>query len=231
MSTKIRSAGIPTSPRARNWDTAPCRTYRHWACSGHSAFCEPDAAPLHPRAAAAVTRSIATTRPAGGARRSPSVRPRRSLVRARPARTVRTGVVVLTGIVLAALATGCSSSPPAGLPAPTLATIPTPPTTTHAHLTKVLTIVEENHSLQQMQTSMPFLSALATQYGYATGYTAVSHPSLPNYLALSGGSTFDITNDAAPQHTRSPAPLCSDKLSPRARPPRSTPSPCPPTAP
>ena len=119
-------------------------------------------------------------------------------MRARPARTARTGVVVLTGIVLAALATGCSSSPPAGLQAPTPVTIPTPPTTSHTHLTKVLTIVEENHSLQQMQTSMPFLSALATQYGYATGYTAVSHPSLPNYLAISGGSTFDITNDAAP---------------------------------
>jgi hypothetical protein len=63
---------------------------------------------------------------------------------------------------------------------------------------KVLTIVEENHSLRQMQSSMPFLSALATQYAYATGYTAVSHPSLPNYLALSGGSTFGVTDDADP---------------------------------
>ncbi len=73
-------------------------------------------------------------------------------------------------------------------------------------MTKVLTIVEENHSLQQMQTSMPFLSALATQYGYATGYTAVSHPSLPNYLAISGGSTFDITNDAPPAAHPVPGP-------------------------
>jgi phosphatidylinositol-3-phosphatase len=73
-------------------------------------------------------------------------------------------------------------------------------------VTKVLTIVEENHSLQQMQTSMPFLWALATQYGYATGYTAVSHPSLPNYLAISGGSTFDITNDAPPAAHPLPGP-------------------------
>jgi acid phosphatase len=73
-----------------------------------------------------------------------------------------------------------------------------PPTTTDTHVSKVLTIVEENHSLRQMQASMPFLSALATQYGYATSYTATSHPSLPNYLALSGGSTFDIRDDAAP---------------------------------
>lgn len=85
-------------------------------------------------------------------------------------------------------------------------TIPAPPTTTHAHVTKVLTIVEENHSLQQMQASMPFLSALATRYGYATGYTATSHPSLPNYLALSGGSTFDIRDDATPAEHPIPGP-------------------------
>jgi Phosphoesterase family len=119
-------------------------------------------------------------------------------VRSRPARTV------LTGVVVAVLATGCSSSPSPELASPPLVTVPAPPTTIGARVTKVLTIVEENHSLQQMQTSMPFLSALATQYGYATGYTAVSHPSLPNYLALSGGSTFDITNDAAP--ARHPIP-------------------------
>ncbi len=124
----------------------------------------------------------------------------------RRARTILTGVVVLTGIVVAALATGCSSSPPAGPPAHAPVDIPTPPTTTNAHVTKVLTIVEENHSLQQMQASMPFLSGLATQYGYATGYTAVSHPSLPNYLALSGGSTFDVTNDAAPARHPIPGP-------------------------
>jgi hypothetical protein len=85
-------------------------------------------------------------------------------------------------------------------------TVPAPPTPTHARVTKVLTIVEENHSLQQMQTSMPFLSALATRYGYATGYTATSHPSLPNYLALSGGSTFDITDDAPPAAHPIPGP-------------------------
>jgi phospholipase C len=65
-------------------------------------------------------------------------------------------------------------------------------------VTKVLTVVEENHSLRQMRSSMPFLSALATQYAYATDYTAVSHPSLPNYLALSGGSTFGVTDDKDP---------------------------------
>ncbi len=118
----------------------------------------------------------------------------------RPARAV------IAGLVLATVATGCSSSPPPPPSAPASVAIPAPPTATHAHVTKVLTIVEENHGLQQMRASMPFLSALANRYGYATGYSAVSHPSLPNYLAMSGGSTFGIRNDAAPAAHRVPGP-------------------------
>jgi len=104
--------------------------------------------------------------------------------------------VVLIAMVVAALATGCSASTPSGSPTPLPQAVAAPPGGTH--VTKVLTVVEENHSLAQMRSSMPFLSAVATQYAYATGYTAVSHPSLPNYLALSGGSTFGITDDRDP---------------------------------
>jgi hypothetical protein len=45
---------------------------------------------------------------------------------------------------------------------------------------------------------MPYLAAQALQYGYATNYTAIRHPSLPNYLALAGGSTFGVTDDGSP---------------------------------
>jgi acid phosphatase len=62
----------------------------------------------------------------------------------------------------------------------------------------VLVIVEENHSLAEMQSGMPYLYGLAQQYGYATDYHAISHPSLPNYLAIAGGSTFGVHDDAGP---------------------------------
>ncbi|MEP6697973.1 MAG: alkaline phosphatase family protein, partial [Pseudonocardiales bacterium] len=65
-------------------------------------------------------------------------------------------------------------------------------------ISKVLTIVEENHSLAQMRSGMPHLYRLAQRYGYATHYQALSHPSLPNYLAIAGGSTFGVSDDAAP---------------------------------
>lgn len=65
-------------------------------------------------------------------------------------------------------------------------------------VTKVLAFVEENHSLAQMQTGMPYTYGLAKQYGYASSYAATTHPSLPNYLAIAGGDTFGVTDDNAP---------------------------------
>ena len=41
----------------------------------------------------------------------------------------------------------------------------------------------------------PYINSLARHYGLATQYYAISHPSLPNYLALTSGSTFGITED------------------------------------
>jgi len=66
------------------------------------------------------------------------------------------------------------------------------------HPTKVLTIVLENHGLAEMRAQMPYLRSLGDRYGYATGYVGVSHPSLPNYLAMAYGDTFGITDDAVP---------------------------------
>jgi phosphatidylinositol-3-phosphatase len=59
-------------------------------------------------------------------------------------------------------------------------------------------IVEENHSETEAISSMPYLASLANQYGQATDYHAITHPSLPNYLAIAGGSTFGVTDDNPP---------------------------------
>lgn len=44
----------------------------------------------------------------------------------------------------------------------------------------------------------PYLNSLARSCGLATADHAVSHPSLPNYLALVSGSTQGVTDDAGP---------------------------------
>jgi len=71
-----------------------------------------------------------------------------------------------------------------------------------AKVTKLLVVVEENHSLAQMRSGMPYTFRLAKRYGYATSYHAITHPSLPNYLALAGGKTYGVSNDADPSAHR-----------------------------
>jgi hypothetical protein len=65
------------------------------------------------------------------------------------------------------------------------------------HYDHVFMVVEENHGFTDVigNPAAPNLNALAQQYGVATDYFAVSHPSEPNYVAMLGGSTFGVTTD------------------------------------
>jgi phosphatidylinositol-3-phosphatase len=57
-------------------------------------------------------------------------------------------------------------------------------------------IVFENKSAGEITAaSAPTFTALGRQYARLTNYVAVTHPSLPNYLALVSGSTHGITDD------------------------------------
>ena len=64
--------------------------------------------------------------------------------------------------------------------------------------TKALVIIEENHTESAALEEMPYLAGLANDFGRTTAYRAVTHPSLPNYLAVAGGSTFGVGDDEPP---------------------------------
>ena len=68
--------------------------------------------------------------------------------------------------------------------------------------TKLLVVVEENHSMAQMRAGMPYTFSLAKRYGYATRYRAITHPSLPNYIAIASGNTHGIADDQPPSAHR-----------------------------
>lgn len=72
-----------------------------------------------------------------------------------------------------------------------------PPSGTYSH---VVWVIMENHGYNQIigSASAPYINSLVSQYGSATNMFAESHPSLPNYLAMSSGSTQGITDDANP---------------------------------
>lgn len=57
----------------------------------------------------------------------------------------------------------------------------------------VFVIVLENRSAAQVAGG--YVAQLAAQYGEATNYHGISHPSLPNYLAMTSGTTWGITDD------------------------------------
>jgi hypothetical protein len=61
----------------------------------------------------------------------------------------------------------------------------------------IFTIVMENEESNSVVGNLaaPYINGLASRYGLATNYYAISHPSLPNYLALTAGSTFGINSD------------------------------------
>ncbi len=80
-----------------------------------------------------------------------------------------------------------------GLPGATGAAGTTPPGP-HDH---VVVIVMENQDPSGVigTRAAPWLTAAAQRYGSATEYFAVAHPSQPNYIALTSGSTQGVTGD------------------------------------
>lgn len=68
-----------------------------------------------------------------------------------------------------------------------------------AHYAHVVWIMLENEGYSVVGSpAAPYLNRLADACGLATNYLAVGHPSLPNYIALTSGSTQGIADDGEP---------------------------------
>lgn len=120
------------------------------------------------------------------------------------------------GILVLILLTACATTPP--LPTATLPTTSTPapsqtlapsptftPTLTATstpsplipNFDHIVIIVFENKEFGTVigNSEMPIFNKLANDYSLLTQFYAVTHPSLPDYLAMIGGDTFGITTD------------------------------------
>ena len=104
--------------------------------------------------------------------------------------------VTVAGLILLLTAASCtggqSNVPLTGTsPAGTSASAsPTPAKPSH-----VFVIVMENSSYESA-LAQPYLAQLASHYGVATNYHPIASPSLPNYLAMTSGSTWGIHDDS-----------------------------------
>jgi phospholipase C len=59
---------------------------------------------------------------------------------------------------------------------------------------------------------LPYLNSLPNQYGLATDWNDLSHPSLPNYLGLISGSIQNNPQDTTPADGTYPGPTLVDQL-------------------
>ncbi len=103
---------------------------------------------------------------------------------------VRAAALAALALILAACGAASATGPVQTTPPTTARTPGGPP----AH---VAVIVMENEEFGDVVGSneAPYLNSLAHTYALARSMFAITHPSLPNYLALTGGSTFGIDSD------------------------------------
>src|SRR3954466_7467688 len=96
-------------------------------------------------------------------------------------------------LALAMLVAGCGSG---GNGSGLTLTAP-PPARDPAGPSHVFVIVMENKEYGDVigSASSPYVTALARRYASATGFFGVRNPSLPNYFALTAGTTFGVDSD------------------------------------
>jgi phospholipase C len=126
----------------------------------------------------------------------------------------RPSAIVLAVLVFLIGLTSCTAAKPSPLPAATseVSQGGSPHASHVGRVDKVLVVVEENRSAHSAAAHMPFLMSQARSYGEATNFYATTHPSLPNYLVMAGGSTFGIADDADPYSHQLKGPSMFGKL-------------------
>jgi hypothetical protein len=129
-------------------------------------------------------------------------------------RVLSAAVVLAAALALVATSGGAPGKPkpchrncPPPPPPSTDCGTRTGPPATYAH---VIWIWMENHSYSEIigSSAAPYLNSLASGCGLATNYAAVTHPSLPNYIAATSGDTWGVADDNPP----SSHPLAVDSI-------------------
>jgi phosphatidylinositol-3-phosphatase len=104
---------------------------------------------------------------------------------------------VLAVTCVAVVLTGCGANAMTATPA-----LPPPSALPRSAASHVVVVVMENEEAGDVlgSSDAPYLNSLARRYAVATNSYAIRHPSLPNYLALTSGSTQGITSDCTDCH-------------------------------
>lgn len=193
------------------------RTGRALACLSALALLAAACGSSHPVSAHRPTPTLTATPAATPSATRPSAPPSPRAASATPAARATTPAArVATPAAVRTTTPVVRPTTPA--PVRTTAAPPAPPPPVTAGLpdfSHVVVIVMENEEYSSIigNPSAPYINQLANQGALATHSYAITHPSLPNYLALSGGSTFGVTSDCSPSSScQATGPSIADQL-------------------
>ncbi len=107
-------------------------------------------------------------------------------------------IFAILALLLASCAPAASSIGPTQSTDPVLQPVTPTPAIGIPNFDHIILIMLENRDYSTVigpDSQMPLLNTLAQQEVFLSNYFAVTHPSLPNYIALVSGSTQGITSD------------------------------------
>lgn len=101
------------------------------------------------------------------------------------------GAVLALALAICACSTSSGANSKAPVPTTPAAALPA------SNASHVVMILMENKERGSVigSSHAPYINSLARRYASPPNFYGVSHPSLPNYLALIGGSTFGVRSD------------------------------------
>jgi hypothetical protein len=83
----------------------------------------------------------------------------------------------------------------------------------------IVVIVQENKAASQIMgaSEAGYFNQLAAEFSVAANYRAITHPSLPNYLALTSGTSAGITSDCKPKSCTADVRSIADEVTQSGR--------------
>src|SRR5207245_6092341 len=60
---------------------------------------------------------------------------------------------------------------------------------------QLVVVLMENKNLNEVYGPAPYMTQLADQYSFSEGWSSITNPSQPNYIALLGARTFGLSGD------------------------------------
>src|SRR5213080_4478639 len=60
---------------------------------------------------------------------------------------------------------------------------------------QLVVVLMENKNLDEVYGPAPYMTQLADQYAFSQGWSSITNPSQPNYIAIMGASTFGVGGD------------------------------------